>query len=303
MKNNIIIIPPCLSYGDTTSIFSLIFFLLEYYKHVYLYLGEDGENCRHPRQNLVQYCNAVFKYNHLFNLRIFIIEKKETLSLLDKSEYGEYHICEARTGGWRNACDTYKNHKSIDPQFYYNFMNPLYNNLDIPDKYLCKPNIKLPLEKTEINHIVYYKLLGLNNKVRMDFFNYERNEYIENITKENILYNSNIGKDEKYNVAISLGQMDEINKYVKNSYITIDINNKADCPGYLLKLIEDAEEIHLAETCATNFIYHCHYKKIMNLNKKIIFHEKIKFRKWDIINLDYSWKMFIYPMLNSWTFV
>ena len=127
MKKNIIIIPPCLTYGDTTSIFSLIFFLLEYYKYVYLYLGEDGENYR--ALNLLQYCNSVFKYNHLFNLRIFIIEKKDTLSLLDKSKYGEYHICEMRTGAWVNACDTYKNHKSIDPQFYYNFENPLYNNI------------------------------------------------------------------------------------------------------------------------------------------------------------------------------
>ena len=44
-------------------------------------------------------------------------------------------------------------------------------------------------------------------------------------------------------------------------HISIDINNQADCPGYLLKFIEDAEETHLVETCATNFIYHCCVKK------------------------------------------
>ena len=298
----IIIIPPCLTYGDTTSIFSLLFFLLEYYNHVYLYLGENGENCR-PKK-LLEYWTNLISNHHFYNKRLFVIEKKNTIYLLNKSKYGEYHICNLRTNGWGPIpSDLFKNHKSIDPKFYYNFMNPFYNNIDIPVKYLCKPNIQLPLKKNDVNHIVYYKLIGLNNNVRMDFFNYERNPDFENITKNNILKSYNIGKNEKYNVTISLGQIKKIKKYVKNSYTTIDINNQANCPGYLLKLIEDAEEIHLVETCATNFIYHCQYKKIMNPNKKIVFHKKLRYRKWDNLNLDYSWKMFIYPMLNNWTFI
>jgi hypothetical protein len=43
MFNNILIIPPCITYGDTFSIIPLIYLLLDYYQNIFLYFGEIGD--------------------------------------------------------------------------------------------------------------------------------------------------------------------------------------------------------------------------------------------------------------------
>ena len=82
----------------------------------------------------------------------------------------------------------------------------------------------------------------------------------------------------------------------------ININCLADTPGYLLKLIEDAYEIHIHETCATNFIYHCQCKKIMAKNK-INLHLEVNNRSWPYLNFDYAYKMYTDPKLDNWNFI
>ncbi|MBC8147209.1 MAG: hypothetical protein H8E98_04415, partial [Bacteroidetes bacterium] len=240
-----------------------------------------------------------------FNERIHLLIDVEKL-LKDKGA-GNFHICNTSSIDWRKPGDFLK--KRIDPKYYFNDLNPIYNAIQIPEKYICSPNLHYPNNKVEINHLFYYKLIGLNNLVRMDFFNYNRNTKKEIEIKKQILQKFNIKDGEKYNVInnrdISKVRVNNLEKYIKNEYKCVDISNLVDFPGVLLKLIEDSEEIHLIESSNVNFIYHCQYKKIMDDTKKVFFHEWCRHRNWlqPNVNLDYSWKMMSTPKLDNWKFI
>jgi hypothetical protein len=94
---------------------------------------------------------------------------------LNNCKFGEYHICNTNTGSWDKPNYRYFDIKSIDSNFYFNDVNPLFNQLNIDKELICNPNGHLPNNNIEINHLFYYKLVGLNNNVRMNFFNYSRN--------------------------------------------------------------------------------------------------------------------------------
>ncbi len=129
-------------------------------------------------------------------------------------------------------------------------LNPLYNYLNIDKKYICYPNCNLPNKNIEINHLFYYKLVGLNNNVRMDFFNYTRDLITELTYKNDICSNNGIINGEKYNIVNTAGKKIDnniFNKYTQNNFKYIDIHCLVDFPGCLLKLIEDAETINLIE--------------------------------------------------------
>ena len=98
--------------------------------------------------------------------------------------------------------------------------------------------------------------------------------------------------------------MEKNKKHINSSIPFINIHCKVPCPGLLLNLIENAEIIHLWETCATNFIYHCQIRKIINIDDKIIYLDLTKlFRDWDYLNLDYAYKMYTNPKLDNWEFI
>ena len=196
--------------------------------------------------------------------------------------------------------------KSIDEKFYFNDLNPLYKYLNLHTKYICYPNCHLPNRNIEINHLFYYKLVGLNNNVRMDFFNYTRDLSKELTYKNNILKQFNINKDEKYNIVYTAGKNIDINifnKYTQNNLKNIDINNLVDFPGFLLKLIEDAETINLIEGSSVNLIYHCQYKNIIHISKPINLHIWLNNRSWTQYNMCEGWKMMTTPKLENWNFI
>ena len=170
---NIILIPPNLAYGDCLSVIGLLYYLLEYYDNVYFYLGDS--------HSLLTYYYDYFSNDPLYGKRIFITPNPETL--INNGGYGEYHICNTMTGDWSGPNTIFYNLKNIDQDYYFNDLNPLYNKIDIPEEYRCQPNKHLPNNDLEMNHIFYYQMVGLNNKVRMDYFNYERDLESEKKTK------------------------------------------------------------------------------------------------------------------------
>jgi hypothetical protein len=230
-------------------------------------------------------------------------------TLINNNNYDTFHICCPRIDYWNKDINILQQHPKINNTHIYIDCNPIYNVLDIDVEYKCIPNLRIPYDSLEINSIVYYKLIGLNNNVRMNYFNYHRNYEKEKEMKEIILKKFNIKSNEKYNIINTIGSeknidVKKLDKYIRNSYVNIDINYLVDFPGWLFLLIEDAEEIHLIEGFNTNFIYHSQFKDILHIkHKKVFFHIWARMRKWSEYNLDWSWKMMDYPKLQNWEFI
>jgi hypothetical protein len=295
MYNNIILIPPCNTYGDIMSIIAMLYYLLNYYSNVYLFLHLD-------QPLIIKYYYNFFKCD---SANIFIITNENTINMLNSNDYDFFHICNTHTGDWKHNKNNYTlfENININKKHYFCDSNPLYNVLNISEEYSCIPNVSLPLNLLEINSIVYYKMVGLNNNVRMNYFNYIRDIEKESVTKFEILTKFNIKLGDKYNIINTLSSNDEdIKKRINNNYTTIDINYLVEFPGWLLTLIEDSEEIHLVEGCNVNFIYYCQYNNIINL-KHVYFHIWARNRNWSDYNLDYSWKMMNNPKLQNWNFI
>jgi hypothetical protein len=286
----IIISPPCDSYGDIFSIIGMIYYLKQHYKEVTVLLQQP---------KMIQYYNNYFSECSYYNISIFLLSLEEIYNKLNTCLYDEYHICDLHTGDWNGPSKLLYNFKNINKQHYFNCANPIYNFLSIPEQYISHPNIIMPVKEKEINHIVYYKFVGLNNNVRMDFFKYVRNMEIEKKISNQIKNKFNISYNEKYNVIYNPLSNINTNTLIKNSYKTINIHYLVDFPGWLCTLIENAEHIYLIEGNIVNFIYHCQYKNIIMKNP-VYFYTNIRKRHWSSYNLDYAYKMMTMPILDNW---
>jgi len=298
MRKNIILIPPCYTYGDTLSVISLYYFLLSHYENVYLYLfkGYNNDN----RDYLKRYYAAYFENEPLFNKRLFIANRPE--ELINNGTFGEYDICNTLTAGWDKAQFNFYDLENVNKEYYFNDLNPLYNKLDIDEKYLCKPNKHLPNTILTTNHKLYYELVGLNNSVRMDFFNYIRNYEKELEIKNTILSRSNITGDY---IIINDPIGTNISARINSQLPIINVSNLSTCIGELSLLVEGAKEIHFIEGNNVNFFYHSQYKGIFNYSGVINFHINLRDRHWAVPNmmLDSAWKMMDEPRLNNWNFI
>lgn len=295
----LVVIPPCGTYGDIMSIIALVYFFVNKYNKVYIFI----EN-----KPIIDYYNHYFSVKTNINKKIKIISFKD-INLIIKNK-DNISICNTYTGTWKGIDKDYKFYDLIKNKGnYYSDRNPIYNaKIDINIEYICKPNLRLPLKEVEINSIVYYKMIGLNNNVRMNFFHYERDIQKENEIKKEIYTKYNLKNGDKYNIINTIGSQGEtidenrINNKINNKYPSIDINYLVDFPGWLLLLIEEAESIHLVEGCNTNFIYYCQYKNIMK-RKEVYFHIWARNRSWKSYKLDNSWKMMANPKLEEWNFI
>lgn len=317
--SKVIVMPPMFTYGDCMSCNGLLFFMLQYYEEIYLWIGSI------PSQSMKVYFTEFYKKEN--RIKILLDPDK----LLANNPHNTFHIinlasgnCKSNNyilGGYIDHSSNEKIHKKYTEKefnwnlpkvkdiFYFNQTNPLYNTLDIEEKYTFKPNIELPLKKTALNHMVYFQFVGLNNNVRMDYFHYTRDIEEEKLIKKEILKRFNIGEQEGYNILNYPSDIypsditeSKLRPFIKNNLKTINIDCLVDFPGKLLTLIEDAEEIHLVDTCNMNFIYHLQYKNLMKL-KKINYHVWLRNRAWEDINLDYMWKSVSTPKLDNWNFI
>jgi hypothetical protein len=286
----ILLIPPCNTYGDILSIVALSFFLARYYDYVYMYTT--------PHRDIYEYYTEYYRYN----TRIHIIGKSHVHELIGCGA----HVCNTYTGTWKGSSEDYLFYNLCQNKaVYFCDRNPIYNNWKIPHQFLCKPNVTLPLSGTEVNSIVYYKMIGLNNSVRMDFFSYMRNYEQEQSVKSEILKRYNIQPGSKYNIINTAGVTTEDivrhQIFQQNNYPCIDIHHLIKFPGHLCSLIEDAETIYLIEGCNSNFIYYLQYKNIIKRNR-VYFLTHLRNRHWEQYKLDYAWKMMANPRLDNWIF-
>lgn len=300
MNKNIIVAPNCFSYGDTLSTIGLVYFLLHHYENVYLYLSKIN----YGGALYFLYFEHFFSKCEYYNKRLHLLFEND---IIKTNKYDHFHICCI----WDLNSLEYSPFNLFDSNFVnsehcFNTINPLYKFLEIDEKYICSPNVNFPPKSLEINHLVYYKMLGLNNTVRMDFFNYTRDIEKEIMIKNEILNRYNIKDDEKYNIINTAGKCSDLNKlkkHIYNDYPCIDINNLVDFPGWLFLLIENAESIHLLEGCNTNLLYHSQYKKIIHIKKTVNVHIWLHNRNWLDWNCDYAYKMYETPKLDNWNII
>lgn len=296
MRKNIILLPPWDSYGDTFSVVSLFYFLSNYYEKVYFYTFNNP--------SLTEYYKCYFSNEPLFGLKLFMCDDPK--KLIDNGNFGDYDICNTITGNWEMPQFHFFELDNINKDFYFNDTNPIYNKLELNEEHIFKPNKHLPNTELSINHRFYYELIGLSNKVRMDFFDYKRNLEQELILKESILKNKNIVTG--YNVINDPNHCKEgidWSNIIKNNLPIINISYLSTCVGQLISLVESAEEIHFVESNNVNFFYHCQHKKIFKYNRNIFFHINLRNRHWKINNmmLDDAWKMMNDPKLENWNFI
>ena len=295
MHDSIIVVPPCDTFGDSFSIIGILYFLLQYYNKVYFYTSG----------NIYFYYNGYFSKSEYYNQRIFLLVDIE--SLVRGSAYHSIHVCDLLTGTWTAPSNLLARYENIDKTYYFNDMNPLYKHLAIDPKHICMPNTHLPPTEMEINHLVYYKLVGLNNSVRMDFFDYTRDKETEKSVTEEVFKHYNIAYGEKYNIINTAGDTSDMGFFlscIKNNYKCIDIHNIASFPGWTLSLIENAESVHLVEGSNVNFIYHCQYKGIINITKPVYFHVWARDREFSPqYKLYNGWTMMTTPKLENWVFL
>jgi hypothetical protein len=274
-----------MSFGDCFSLVGMLNYLTKYYDEIYLYISKI---------DIYIYFDRFFK-NFPENKISVIYDFQRKL---DFGNYGDYDICDMNSGGWEGASTVYIDFPNINPEFYFNDQNPIYSKLDIPKEDRFEPNIHLPLTSLEVNHKVYYKLIGLNPNIRLDYFDYIRNINREEDIKKTLLKKYNI--TDKY---VIINNPFEEKKFVETQYPQINIHEKSECLGDLLSLIEGAESLYLIEGFNVSFLYNCQYKGILRFNKPVYFHDWMRPRRWEQLNLDYSWKMFDEPKLDNWTFI
>lgn len=300
----VILIPPYILCGDCFSVLSLVYYLLEYYEQVYLYIGQvPSEVSKSTIDSVTKYIEHFFLHDPLFNNKIQIIDSDKYYDLVNSGGYGDYHVCNTLTNYWSEPSGFLKELGNINKEFYFNDENPITNKLNIPKEHICSPNKHLPIQELSINHIIYYELIGLNNKVRMDYFNYIRNIEYELEVKKNILNSYNI-LDGNYNIVNDPNKKsDNLIPYIKNSYPSINIDYLSDNPCHLITLLEGAKSINFIEGSNVNFFYHAQYKGIFKYSGDINFHIWLRNRDWSSINLDYAWKMMSMPKLDNWKFI
>ncbi len=295
MFKNIIVIPPGWTVGDSASVIGLVYYLLNFYEKVHFNITNE-------------YFSYFFKNDPLFNKRIFLVP--DVNSILERQESELFHVCNVHTANWQSPSFHFYDHPKIDKAYYFNDLQPLYEKLPIQDLYKSSQKIHLQHNRPEleINHLIYYKLVGLNNKVRMDFFNYVRSLEDEIKIKHDLFKVLNLRTDQEYIVAncpvgsdhVGVESLSEFVPRISRDLPVINIHNLTNFPGLLTKLLEDASEIHFVEGSNVNFFYHCQYKNIFRYQKNIYLHRWARNRNWPEYNLDFAWKMYDTPFLDNW---
>lgn len=162
------------------------------------------------------------------------------------------------------------------------------------------------------NPACFYQYLGLSDDIRTQYFYFSRN-----INDENILFNKlNLTKG-KYDVICQPPDMKIKEKYLGNKQI-INIHNLSSKFTDTLKIVEEAEHIHLVDTSPALFIYHLQYKNLIDL-KEVNFHSYARMDERNCVGVDenniftehnkyYNNNLrcinaMLTPKLNNWNFI
>lgn len=273
-------------YGDWLSVSGMARFLSEHYELVYIIA--NGGN--------YQFIIDLYKDNS----KIKVIYSYEATQIINSGE--DCDILDLRTG----------DKQTLNPsENYFNLYRQLGTKLGFPQQHIDPEWFRLEGDpckwKEGTEHILennasaFYVSAGIPKEYRLEYFHYERNLESEN----NFFKKLNLPKD--YVVISEYGQNTLDRKYIKNKELyVLNINEIAQNYFDIIKVIENAKEVHLLENSTSLMTYYLQYKKLMK-DVKINFHaygrrepaRRCTSEKDRNIFLD----MVIHPKLKKWNFI
>jgi hypothetical protein len=154
-------------------------------------------------------------------------------------------------------------------------------------------------ESSTDNASNFYVKLGIPKEIRLKEFNYERN-----FDNENKLFDS-LDLSNNYAVICEMEENMIDRQYVSEKNI-VNLHRLSDPFTSILKVVENAKEIHLIENSISLFIYHMQIiKKMKDVDINLhSYSRKEPHRKCDSPNCDNKFlNMLKYPKLHNWNFI
>lgn len=264
--------------GDFIHFLGLIRYLTKYYEKIHFYIEPDNEHTNYI--NTVQYL-----YNDILDKIIFF--SRLPIRYIKKNAKKNDHTiilagCRYRTSDFSNIVilnfNTKHYHLNIDNEY-----NNIFNfNTDEENK---------SHEKIPGTHLDLYNSIGLNYNIAYKYFYIKRDLEMEDTIYKDILLKNKI-IDNKYSIICNDGKIKM--KYLNDNKIYIDIHYITPIPYHLIKLFENAEELHLIENSNTLFIYHLYNSGMVKIkNVKIHFYTR---------NRVYA-NNYLYPKINEWEYL
>lgn len=178
-------------------------------------------------------------------------------------------------------------------------INEIYPHPGNTGNYFSKVN-KFAAESFIVNDNAssFYSELGLNPEIRVSSFNYVRDH-----EEEDKLYQS-LNLPEEYCVICETEDNIIDKKYIRGS--TINLHKLTDNFLNILKVIENAKEVHLIENSIALFVYHMQNiekMKMVSINLHA-YARKESHRKCDESECNNKFlNMLQYPKLSNWNFI
>lgn len=149
------------------------------------------------------------------------------------------------------------------------------------------------------NSSAFYSELGIDPEVRIREFNYERD-----LDKEEELYSS-LNLPSKYSVVCKMNDGMIQKEYLKEDFV-VNLHRLTDNFMHTLKVIENANDIHLIENSISLFVYHMQHigkMKLVDINLHTYARQE-SHRKCDSPDSDNLFlNMLKCPKLSNWNFV
>lgn len=285
-SNKYIFIKSYTGYGDWISLNGLIRFLSTKYEEVYLI--SDGSD--------ISFVTNLYRDNQ----KIKVVDSSH---LNNVQNYDYLDLLTARQ-------------EVVDSNTYYNMFNQIgvkfgFPKINLKSEWFYPQFITNPTEPSnftedckdilENNASAFYVASGIPKEYRIENFYYQRDYESENTFYENL----NLPK--KYIIISEYGD-NLINKdYIKNKSLpVININQISQNYFDIIKVIENAEEVHLMENSTALMAYHLQYKNIMNLTP-INLHTYIRTEMVRKCTKDIKSNIFLdmllCPRLKNWNFI
>jgi hypothetical protein len=250
------------AYGDWLSYNGIIRFLLQYYDYIYIittYIDYVKEMYRDSNKIIIvreiklnPYNSYLFEYNKNIPKLINIDSNVDELSLCiwDKNPIKKI-----------NSTNKFFNNINRIGKFFKIDCIDIKN----PPEILSKPDLlKENSLDYENNSTAFYLANGIPKHIKFDYFYYQRN-----LDDEELLYNKLSLTNKEYIVICEYGDNLIDRKYITNKHI-INLHNISKFFD-VIKVIENASEVHLIENAVALYVYHMQTKNLMN-NIKINLH-------------------------------
>lgn len=284
MKNEKLIFLGWNAYGDFLSYNGLIRFMLKYYDIVYI--KTDNKFIEH----LTYLYNDVLDRVHFLTIdeTVNVINNNKDISVLNSLQYVDFDENGVTSKVSSDRFGNLNVRSLVDNDFYFNGDNKISDFLNLESEYT-----ENKLEYID-NASNFYVNLGLNPDIRYNNFFYNRNLYLEDQLYKELLLRNNINENEEYAIICEIPGHSIKDEYKKMK--NVNINYCTNNPLRLIKLLENAKEIHLIDDSHVLFFYYLYMSntvKIDNINVHIYSRNRF----------EYYYKMFMNPKIETWKII